>query len=420
MTDGDGIIFSNNTITSCTTTGYAIYMATISTGAISNNVIHSHTGEILDVSNCATTGNDISAVGKASGISIRALGGSKGLVFANNRIAISEATDSASFRNCNLGNNYFEIGSVAIEGGAVGSSVSNNEFKLLNTSATSSIAISDTADEYITFSNNLVIGAAITSALYIGDGNYNISGNSIDGSSCGRAITVGNSSTSSNNSYKVTDNYIEAGSAYAIYVDASYTMIEGNFTTGAVSGDDILITSGKQDIFVASNHSTTSSTGGGSIRHTDSSPTNVFIGFNKNAQSQMIYSALNGLQTVGSWTVSSSLPTIVELESSGANQLAVPLNSLPTGAKLESVSLLANTPGGANELSIRLFKRQASTGTTVTELGSVAYNSAGIFQSITITISGGEYIGTNNEYLLYITSTTSGNRLGQIIATFSY
>lgn len=422
LLDGDAAVLANNIINNCTTTDHAIMMDSISDASIVGNCIVNHTGEILNCSNTAVVGNVFSSSGSASGTSLDlATNSSSGSVFSNNKVVITNTSDSASFRNYTVTGNYIQIGSVVIQETSTGANVTGNEFDLINTAATSSIEIDSSSALTTIFSNNIVNGSAITSALLLDDGVYSVVGNLVNGNSCSRAITIGTNSTSASNLFQVNDNFIKAGTAFAINIDASNSFISGNFTTGSVTGDDILVTTNKENVFIINNFSNTGGVGGGSIRHTDSAPTNVFIGFNKNAQSQYVYSVLDSLQTSGSWTASVTLPTVIELVSATtADEIAIPITGLPTGAELESVALLADTPGGAGTLSIRLFRRQSTTGTTVTEIASSASNLAAIYQTITVTPTSTEYIRRNSEYILYIQSTASGNRIGQVVATFRY
>lgn len=421
LLDGDGAIVEGNTISNCNTTSHAFSLTTITNAVVANNTIVGHTGELISCINSVVVGNVMVSAGSAGGTSLNLSASSNGGVFASNRVVVSETTDSATIRNYTVTGNYIQIGSVSIQESSTGALIAGNEFDLIDTAATNSIEIDSSTSLRTIFSNNIVIGAGITSALLLDDGVYSVVGNLIDGSACGRAITVGTNSTSSANLFQVNNNFIKAGAAFAINVDASNIMISGNFTTGSVAADDILVTASKTNVYIANNFSNTTGVGGGSIRHTDTSPTNVFIGLNKNAQSQYVYSVLDSLQTAGTWTSSVTLPTVIELLSATTNdQLVIPITGLPTGAQLESVALLADTPGGAGTLAIRLFRRQASTGTTVTEIATSASNLAAIYQTITITPTSTEYIGRNNEYILYIESTASGNRIGQVVATFRY
>lgn len=423
LSDGSGIVISDNTILDCSTTSEAVSMGGIAgPGVFANNTIVGHTGELLRANSTAIIGNTLSSSGAASGTSIELQSSSiASQPFVGNRIVVSDTSDSASIRNYSMSGNYIEIGSVTIEEGSKPFVVTGNEFNLINTSASNNLILSNSSASGSVFSNNIVTGVGITTAILLNDGTYNFTGNLVDGSGCARAVTVGNNSTSASNIYQVSDNYIIAGTAYAFYVDASNSKLTGNLTTGSVSSDDTLVTASKTNIFIANNFSNTSGVGGGRIRHTDSAPTNVFIGLNKNAASQKVYSTLNGLQTNGAWTSSVSLPSTIELVSSTSNdQLVVPISNLPTGAQLVSVALLADTPGSAGTLTIRLFRRQASSGTTVTEIASSASNLSSIYQTITVTPTSAEYVSQNVEYLLYIESTAASNSIGQVVATFNY
>ena len=433
LTDSQGTIVSNNIIAGCTTgTGSGDYAITVSvTGSdkpensIHGNIIHTHTGNAISCTYTNVSGNVVFATGNASqAVFTMGQGGNdEARVCSANAMTFSNATTTMAITTTSLAGNFFKVGSIIVSQQSLPMVVSGNNFNLTSTSATHGLEINDlnsgSGNVLSIFTGNHVKSEAVTSTLYLNNNKVSIVGNSILGANTDRAITVGNASTSSVRYFAINDNLIIAGAAYGIYVDATNTMIEGNFISGAVSAGEIFVTSGKINILISNNFSNTSSTGANLITHADASPTSVFVGFNKNAQSYFTYSAINALQT-GTWTKFLTTSTVELRSSTTDDKLAVPLIGLPVGARLESVALLVDTPGGAGDVVIQLLRRQATSGTGVTAISAVDSNSAGIYQTMSVTPTSTEYIGRNLEYLLYIESNSSGNKIGQVVVTIRY
>lgn len=420
LSSGNNLMFTQNVIRDNTTSDYAIDFGSVtSNGMISDNTLDNHTGRILSAQNSSVVNNNFAGAGEAGQTNIDLQSNTKTMSFSGNHIKLTETSTSALIRNYMCASNFIEIGTIEFEETSLPFNVTGNHFNMLDATATNSIVLSNSGTDASLFSNNVVTGVATTSALFLNNGIFSVTGNVLDGSSCARAITVGDNNTSSSVNFSVNDNKVVCGTAHGIYVDSSNVIVSGNNTSGSITGADVLVTSGKENVSVTNNILNTTGAGGATVSHNDASPTNCYFDLNKNAEVTRVYSAFEGV-TNGTWTVSIAPPLIELTSTTTDDEIIVPLSGLPVGVELVSVSLFLNNPGSQGDVEIYLYERGAGSSTNVTEIGSGVSSAAASYQTMQVAPNSTTYVENNKEYLFRIKSVASGNKIGQVVVTIKY
>lgn len=391
-------IFSDNT-----TSNFAVFIG--KSCVFSSNSFKNHTGQVL-----SSTGGGIVAYGNKFNVSASAssnsiIDGYNG-IFNDNYIDITSSTGKCQFYNCDVvGNLWIKSPRVLFDGSSgTPSAISGNVFYTIGGSFNEAIQLNIGE---ITFSNNTIDGTStfgvsptVLRVTGTGSGNAIISENYIYSSSSTRAVSL---EASSGERVSFTGNHVSSGSMYGVYVDQGNATITDNVIFGAVGGGgaDVYVTSGKQNVFVTNNVADGSGGLSDRIAHADASPTNCYLGMNKNALERRSYSVFAGLPD-SNWSITDD----GVISSTIGASLRIPLNNLPVGAKLESVTAYVANVGSLGDATVQIFERTTS-GIAASILSSPSDVPAGVYGALTVSPTSTTYIRNGVEYFIKVVMVTA-------------
>lgn len=424
-TDSADSVISDNLIVS----GTAGFEISSSKSVVSNNIVKTVTQNAIVVNNgtvCTLSSNIMTSTYASggfvfnSGATLTAIGnsftetqtGGSTFVIPNGAIFIG---------NDIVGGRIYMDGAVTPPGRQ--SIISNNRFDGTYYSSNNFVVLPGTAAlEAAIFTGNIIMSSggisstvALVSIQSSSSGKLIFANNFIAKRTGGHVLEV----TGTAQSIFIDGNHISslAGTpTRAIYIKSSNVFCTNNVTEGVYGTYEIDIDAGVSNIFV-SNNILNGTGAGGSLINNGSSAGNVFIKNNKNVLEAITFSALNALILPAESWIFGGTPdlTSYNLLSDTDGYATVPLNGLPAGARLESVSAIVTTPGAASTLEMAVFVRGTSSHTN-TLLGTPLGNDPTVFQVMNIAISPSYNIVSGDEFIVFLSSTAANNIVGQIIA----
>lgn len=419
---GDGIVVSNNQVVDCdmtTTNIYALEITNNSVGSVEGNTIRGHAGHSLSVQSRAVIGNSVVVNSSLSGDNIVLDNANDYCVVSGNQFNVNTTDEVIRATNVIFTGNEVLAGSIVLEADSASflPIVSGNVLVNTDTTATSGISFTNSANVQAVFSDNVVSGGGTTNVVSIESGKFVVSNNNIVRSSGTTVLRVGDGTNSSVESYVISNNQIEASSAnFGIFVNGYNALVEGNYIRGALaagsSNGDIVADSTAQNLYISGNFAGGSSGGSARVFHQSASPTNVFIRNNKGATEEWVYSPYSAFES-GTWS-----GTLSGFNSStSGDQIYIALDGLPVGAELESVDVHFNNGGGLGDAEVRIFRRRSSSLTADAITATDPDPLPAGFNTYTVAVSGTEYILEGREYFVRIELTAAVSvSVGQVVA----
>lgn len=424
-----GLIISGNILDGCTTgSSYAISLSHIGNPYdISNNIIINHIGYVITCigrdgnisGNVFSATNTLTAVPMAyfdsnSAGDVCAVSSNMFRFGTNQQITV----DSAFFSNNDVITGSF-VATDSAAPAVKGYVITGNKIETTNPSLNHALVLNSTSATVPMsgFTNNYVKSSAILSSIIVQDiGSIDLSNNIIVQNTSTYAIKLEEAPGSqqiiaSNNTIQVS-----TGTAYAIYNGRSNVSIIGNtiipisgFTGPTVAA--IHSITGSTNLYINGNSLNGTTSTAKLISHSDSSPTSVYVGINKNATTTITHSILGATFDPDKWTY---LSKHIESSSITANELAIPLHGLPIGSKLVSVIVYA-TASAVSQFTADLNRKVSTGGVTVVVATTANTNLANIVLTPT-----SHYILKDNEYFVEITASATGVVLNEIIVNIEY
>jgi hypothetical protein len=412
-------------------TEFAISYHSIDGGLIcANNIFSSHYGAMLSAMGPATISNNllISQSAEITPYATIVLQSDFRSIFSSNLLSTS-SDQLLSLSESVVRGNIIEVGYIDIAAVNAKDIIVDNYILLSSVSAADSIHINytTTSQNYATISDNIIFTNATTYGIHVeGDGSIVFSGNIISPLSPCSAILFAALAGSTGTQTLLSNNVFAANYSTVtntLLIEKHSTSIVGNLLYSSVSSpttSSVNINGATlSNIVVQGNILGNASTAGRQIIST--STVDVLIENNKNAESKIQTSALSGIITTTTGSLTTSGWTVdtggLFLNSTSATtyNVTVPLTKMPIGARLVSCSIYGAS-SSVGSFTIQLFVRDLGAGTAATSISSTASNVGTGAITITATPTSTHYISQNKEYLLKITSTQAGNQLGNISA----
>jgi hypothetical protein len=346
----DPAIISNNIFEGNTTTSAAL---SITQGTVSDNIIKGQIGAAVTttVSPTLFTGNFVEVTD--TGTSFSMAGG----VLTNNFMT---GLDIISLDDVVMSGNDISAGSMTFTTSSVTGILSGNDLNFTETGVSESLNIVGTSTADFAISGNRIVGVATSGpsscAVRLDGGDGTFVSNIVSASaSTNRAIMSGDGYSS--NPKVISNNLVDSGSTYGIYIAGDNHVVEGNIVSGTVGagGGDLVVGTGITDVLVSGNHANGS---GGSERvfQVGGQAGGVVFYMNKNGLERRAFSVYTSTQE-SSWSVALggfSSTTV-------GRRLMIPLNGLPIGVALSSVDVHISNAGALGDSTVAIYERSASS-----------------------------------------------------------
>lgn len=421
----DGCIVSDNLITACTTTTYAIISNAAGSLGISNNMVLGHTGPVISASNAMVDGNTFISshtVGGSVPVVIGSIdaGTANPSVWSNNRFSLT------TNQQITLGSFQFSNNTVLASHIVLNDSIDTSGFNIcdntliLNGVVSTSISLFTASTSAVQnhLSNNIIKSSSTVSNIFINEvGRFIIDGNSIINSTALECIVIGTGSSSSGSAFSITNNNIECntGNNNAISINSNNAIITGNVIYGnGCNSNSILVATAISNILISGNYLNSGGAGSALITHQDTNPTSTLILENKNANSVVVHSALSAQFEEADWTFN----TGVLQSATTSSYMYLVIDGIPTGTKINSVTVYLDTPT-AGAVSCELGYRNSAS-TSIQSLSATTVNTTTGPQNLVITPTAHSYIRKNTEYFLYITTSDVATKIGIVSTSVTY